>query len=93
MALSTALDQYERICHEALGLIKIYNSKTGLCDSHARNRKKIHFAFNASLSSENVAKVLLHETGNVIPMAWLKSLMVNQYMVARIISRSPVGRT
>ena len=64
---------------------------TGLCDSQARNRKKIHFAFNASLCSGNVAKVLLHESGNVISMASLKSLMVNQYMVSRIISRSACG--
>ena len=64
---------------------------TGLCDSQARDRKKIHFAFNASLTSGNAAKVLLHESGNVISMASLKSLMVNQYMVARIISRSANG--
>lgn len=64
---------------------------TGLCDSQARSRKKIHFAFNASLTSGNVTKVLLHESGNVISMTSLKSLMVNQYMVARIISRSAAG--
>lgn len=64
---------------------------TGLCDSQARNRKKIHFAFNASLCSGNEAKILLYESGNVISMASLKSLMVNQYMVARIISRSANG--
>ena len=64
---------------------------TGLCDSQARNRKKIHFAFNASLTSGSVAKVLLHESGNVISMASLKSLMVNQYMVSRIISKSASG--
>lgn len=61
---------------------------TGLCDNQSRNINKLHFAFNASLASENVAKVLLHETGQVISMASLKSLMVNQYLVQRIISRS-----
>lgn len=61
---------------------------TGLCDNQSRNIDKLHFAFNASLASENVAKVMLHETGQVISMASLKSLMVNQYLVKRIISRS-----
>jgi len=61
---------------------------TGLCDNQSRNIDKLHFAFNASLASENVAKVMLHETGQVISMASLKSLMVNLYLVKRIISRS-----
>lgn len=61
---------------------------TGLCDNQSRNIDKLHFAFNASLASENVAKVMLHETGQIISMASLKSLMVNQYLVKRIISRS-----
>lgn len=69
------------------------NSKefTGLCDSQARDLKKLDFAFNASLCSENVAKVLRYETGCVISMASLKSLMVNQFMVKRIISTSAHG--
>jgi len=61
---------------------------TGLCDSQARNRSKLHFAFNASLCSANVAKVVRYETGSCISMASLKSLMVNQYLFKRIISRS-----
>ena len=61
---------------------------TGLYDSQARNRKKLSFAFNASLCSVNVAKVIRYETDHQYSMAPLKSLIVNQYLIKRIISRS-----
>ena len=64
---------------------------TGLCDNQSRNLKKLHFAFNAAFASENVAKIMLYETGQIISMASLKSLMVNQYLMKRIISRSATG--
>lgn len=61
---------------------------TGLCDSQSRKLEKLNFAFNASLASENVAKVIRHEIGTDMSMGSFKSLMVNQFMLRKIIVRS-----
>lgn len=61
---------------------------TGLCDSQARDLDKMDFAFNASLCSTNIAKVLRYQSGVDISMARLKSLMVNQYLTREIIVKS-----
>lgn len=63
---------------------------TGLCDSQSRSIEKLRFAFNASLASENVIKIIRKETGQDLSTASIKSLMVNQFMLRKIISKSAV---
>ena len=62
-------------------------SVSGISTMDPRRYAVVH----ASLISENVAKIMLYETGQVISMTSLKSLMDNQYLMKRIISKSASG--
>ena len=52
---------------------------TGLMDCQARDKRKLDFAFNASFTSLNVAKVTMKEMGMEYSMSSFKSLMTNIY--------------
>ncbi|MDY5969992.1 MAG: transposase, partial [Bacteroidales bacterium] len=56
---------------------------TGLCDCQARDYAKLEFAFNASLSAVNVAKVVIREQYPTFSIANLKSLLYNTYLMKR----------
>ena len=57
---------------------------TGLMDCQARDKRKLDFAFNASFTSLNVAKVTMKEMGMEYSMSSFKSLMTSMYEVKRI---------
>ena len=57
---------------------------TGLMDCQARDKWKLDFAFNASFTSLNVAKVTMKEMGMEYSMSSFKLLMTNIYLVNRI---------
>ena len=57
---------------------------TGLMDCQARDKWKLYFAFNASFTSLNVAKVTMKEMGMEYSMSSFKSLMTNTYLMRRI---------
>ena len=57
---------------------------TGLMDCQARDKWKLDFAFNASFTSLNVAKVTMKEMGMEYSMSSFKLLMTNTYLVNRI---------
>ena len=61
---------------------------TGLMDCQARDKWKLDFAFNASFTSLNVAKVTMKEMGMEYSMSSFKSLMTNIYLVKRIFKAS-----
>lgn len=57
---------------------------TGLTHCQARGKRKLDFAFNASFTALNVAKVTMKEMGMEYSMSSFKLLMTNIYMVKRI---------
>lgn len=57
----------------------------GLCHCQARKEEKLDFAFNASMTSVNVAKLMMKEIGMDYSMAKFKSLMFNSYLINRFI--------
>ena len=59
-----------------------------LMDCQARDKWKLDFAFNASFTSLNVAKVTMKEMGMEYSMSSFKSLMTNIYLVKRIFKAS-----
>lgn len=61
---------------------------TGLMDCQARDKWKLDFAFNASFTSLNVAKVTMKEMGMEYSMSSFKSLVTNIYLVKRIFKAS-----
>lgn len=61
---------------------------SGLCDCQAREPWKLDYAFNASFTSLNVAKVMMKEIGMDYSMASFKSLMFNTYLTKRIFKTS-----
>ena len=61
---------------------------TGLMDCQARDKWKLDFAFKASFTSLNVAKVTMKELGMEYSMSSFKSLMINIYLVKRIFKAS-----
>ena len=61
---------------------------TGLMDCQARDKWKLDFAFNASFTSLNVAKVTMKEMGMEYSMSSFKSLMTNIYLMKRIFKAS-----
>jgi hypothetical protein len=63
---------------------------TGLNHCQARDLKKLDFAFNASLASVNVAKVMRKEYYPNLSIGLLKSYISNVYMLNRILARSGV---
>jgi hypothetical protein len=60
----------------------------GLCDCQARDSWKFDYAFNASFTSLNVAKVMMKEIGMDYSMASCKSMMFNTYLTKRIFKTS-----
>lgn len=64
------------------------NSKqfAGLADCQSRDLDKLHFHFNASLTSVNIAKVKALEKGTVLSMASVKVLCHNLFLMQRFIS-------
>ena len=61
---------------------------TGLNDCQARDLRKLDFAFNASLSSVNVAKVMRKHYYPDLSIGLLKSYLSNIYMLRRILVKS-----
>ena len=59
---------------------------TGLMDCQARDKWKLDFAFNASFTSLNVAKVTMKEMGKGYSISSFKSLITNTYQVRRFLS-------
>lgn len=59
---------------------------TGLKDCQARNDNRLDFAFNASLTALNVAKVLRSEENMDLSIGRLKSLMIKAHMLKRFFS-------
>ena len=59
---------------------------TGLTDCQSRDLNKLHFHFNASLTSVNLAKVKAIEKGTVLSMASVKVLCHNIFLMQRFIS-------
>jgi hypothetical protein len=60
----------------------------GLRDSQVRDSWKLNYAFNASFTSLNVAKVMMKEIGMDYSMVSFKSLMFNTYLMKRIFKTS-----
>ncbi len=61
---------------------------TGLCHCQARDLTKLDFAFNASLSAVNVAKVMRREYYNSLSIGLLKVCLSNLYMLKRFLAVS-----
>jgi hypothetical protein len=61
---------------------------TGLCDCQARDFDKLDFAFNASLTSVNVAKVVINMEYPTFSIANFKSLLYNCYLMKRFFAMS-----
>ena len=59
---------------------------TGLTNCQSRDIDKLHFHFNASLTSVNLAKVKALEKGTVLSMASVKVLCHNIFLMKRFIS-------
>ena len=59
---------------------------TGLTDCQSRDLSKLHFHFNASLTSVNLAKVKVIEKGTVLSIASVKVLSHNIFLMQRFIS-------
>jgi len=59
---------------------------TGLTDCQSRDLDKLHFHFNASLTSVNLAKVKTLEKGTVLSMTSVKMLCHNLFLMQRFIS-------
>ena len=55
----------------------------GLCECQARDFAKLDFAFNASLTAVNVAKIVIKEHYPTFSIANLKSLLYNAYIMNR----------
>ena len=85
------------ISMEALDVVDYYRSRfqiefsfrdakqfTGLCNCQARSLQPLDFAFNASFSAVNVAKILIHTHYNNLSIGGLKSLLYNLYISHRI---------
>lgn len=59
---------------------------TGLCHCQARNKDRLRFAFNASLTTVNIAKEAIGRMGVDMSVTKLKSLTTNIFMLNRFIS-------
>ena len=60
---------------------------TGLNDCQARGLRKLDFAFNALLSSVNVAKVMRQQYYPSLSIGLLKAYLSNIYTLSRIFSK------
>lgn len=63
---------------------------TGLTNCQSRDIDKLHFHFNASMTSVNIAKVKALEKGTVLSMASVKVLCHNIFLMQRFISVSGI---
>ena len=61
---------------------------TGLNHCQARDLRKLDFAFNASMASVNVAKIMRNEFYPELSTGLLKSYLSNIYIFKRILARS-----
>lgn len=61
---------------------------TGLCHSQARDINRLDFAFNASMTAVNAAKIMMKENGIPFSMDTLKNLMYNSYILKRFFELS-----
>ncbi|NDO55355.1 transposase, partial [Bacteroides acidifaciens] len=61
---------------------------TGLNDCQARDLRKLDFAFNASLASVNIAKVIRKRYYPSLSIGLLKTYLSSIYMLKRIFSMS-----
>lgn len=61
---------------------------TGLTHCQARSTWKIDFHFNASFTSQNLAKVMMKKIGMDYSIASFKSMMFNEYITKRIFAAS-----
>ena len=61
---------------------------TGLNHCQARDLRKLDFAFNASLASVNIAKVIRSGHYPTLSIGLLKSYLANIYMLRRFFARS-----
>lgn len=61
---------------------------TGLYHSQARDINRLNFAFNASMTAVNVAKIMMIENGIPFSMDTLKKLMYNSYILKRFFELS-----
>ena len=61
---------------------------TGLTHCQARNKEALSFAFNASLTSVNLAKAFARQQGMVLSVGSTKTLLRNAAMVDRFIAMS-----
>lgn len=61
---------------------------TGLCHSQARDIDRLDFAFNASMTAVNAAKIMMKENGIPFSMDTLKNLMYNSYILKRFFELS-----
>lgn len=61
---------------------------TGLSHSQARNIKRLDFAFNASFTAVNAAKIMMKENDIPFSIAALKSLLYNSYILKRFFELS-----
>ena len=61
---------------------------TGLCQCQARDFTKLDFAFNASLTAVNVAKIVIQQNYPTFSVANLKYLLYNCYTLNRFFSMS-----
>ena len=63
---------------------------TGLCHSQARDIRRLDFAFNASFTAINAAKIMMKENSIPFSMEALKSLIFNSYLLDRFFKLSGV---
>ena len=63
---------------------------TGLMDCQARGEKAMDFCYNASLTAVNLVKTLRKETGTMLSIGQIKSLMVNAHFIKRFFDVSVI---
>jgi hypothetical protein len=63
---------------------------TGLYHSQARDIRRLDFAFNASFTAINAAKIMMKENSIPFSMEALKSLMFNSYLLDRFFKLSGI---
>ncbi len=61
---------------------------TGLYHSQARDINRLDFAFNASMTAVNAAKIMMKENAIPLSMDTLKNLMYNSYILKRFFELS-----
>ena len=72
------------LCKASHNCFRDAKGYTGLMDCQTRDKWKLYFAFNASFTSLNVAKVTMKKMGMEYSMSSFKSLMTNTYLMRRI---------